>query len=90
MTITQVEWLENRGVNNASRMKVVLFLASGPKIMSHVAEVCNMSTAAITGLADGMEKSGILTRERSKTDRRAIALELTEKGREALQAIKEL
>ena len=90
MTISDIEWLESRSVTNASRMKVVLFLSDKPRIMSHVAETCRMSTAAITGLADGMEKSGIVTRQRSGLDRRTIWLELTDKGREALKAIKSL
>lgn len=36
--------------------------------------------AAITYLLDGLEKSELLTRQRSTTDRRAIRLELTPKG----------
>lgn len=90
MTISQIERLENRGITTTSRFKIILALADSGKIMSHVAEICSMSTAAITGLVDAMERDGIVTRTRSNGDRRTITLTLTEKGREALTEIKAL
>jgi len=58
---------------------------------AHAAEFCRdlqYDPGAMTRLLDRLEKRGFLRRVRSPRDRRAIRLELTEKGQAALPRIK--
>ena len=45
-----------------------------------------MSRPSVTALADGLEKRGLLQRKADPSDRRRVAHELTDAGREALAA----
>ncbi len=49
--------------------------------LSDVGKSVHLDKPAITGLADRMEKDGLVVRRRTSTDRRIIQLFLTEKGR---------
>jgi DNA-binding MarR family transcriptional regulator len=88
MTAAQIFRLEELDVSNTSRMKVILALETGPKIMSAVATLAALSTAGMTSIADGMAKSNLVTRTRHATDRRSIQIGLTTKGRAALEILK--
>jgi len=55
--------------------------------MSSMARKLGVSTAAITGTADALEALGFVTRQHSRTDRRVIWLNLTDRGRAALEDI---
>ena len=57
--------------------------------MSGLARKLEISTGAITGLADALETAGFVERQPSRTDRRAIFLFLTDTGRRALDDILE-
>jgi len=52
-----------------------------------VAEWCQVSTAAATGLIDRMEKAGQVKRLHVAHDRRSIFLNLTEKGKETAEKL---
>ena len=54
----------------------------GPKKMSDLANELGITVGAMTALADRMHKAGIISRERSSSDRRVIHLVITEKGKE--------
>ena len=46
-----------------------------------------VARGTVTGIIDRMEREGLVTRERSKEDRRVVYIKLTAKGRELAQGI---
>lgn len=55
--------------------------------LTDLATLCGVSTAAITGQADRLEKAGYAKREHLSLDRRAINLVITPKGLSILNII---
>jgi len=51
-----------------------------PLRVSELADFMYLRSATIVGIIDRLESKGLVTRERSKTDRRAVELRLTEIG----------
>jgi len=51
---------------------------------SELAEKLGVTRATVTGLLDGLERDGLISREMHPEDRRAFRIQLTEKGREFL------
>lgn len=58
---------------------------NGEQRLGELAEQLDFTSGAVTAICDKLETSGFAIRRRSKTDRRAIALDITEAGREMLQ-----
>ena len=57
--------------------------------LSELADRVNLGNSTMSGIVDRMVKAGFVTRERTEADRRAITLNLTDKGwklREATEA----
>jgi DNA-binding MarR family transcriptional regulator len=52
--------------------------------LKDLASACNCTRATITGLVDGLESKGLVSRKPNPDDRRSILAALTEEGR-ALQ-----
>lgn len=69
-----------------SQYRLLLFLSEGNAAASAVAGRLAVSRPSVTALADGLEKRGLLQRKSDPADRRRVAHELTEAGREALAA----
>lgn len=57
---------------------------------SSIAGEVLLSQATVTTIIDRLEKSGLVARERSTTDRRVVMVSLTEEGREKLLKAPEL
>lgn len=57
----------------------------GEQRLGELAEQLDFTSGAVTAICDKLETSGFAIRRRSKTDRRAIALDITEAGREMLR-----
>lgn len=57
----------------------------GEQRLGELAEQLDFTSGAVTAICDKLETSGFAIRRRSKTDRRAIALDITEAGRELLR-----
>ncbi|WP_251035887.1 MarR family winged helix-turn-helix transcriptional regulator [Paenibacillus sp. ISL-20] len=57
----------------------------GEQRLGELAEQLDFTSGAVTAICDKLETSGFAIRRRSKTDRRAIALDITEAGRQMLQ-----
>lgn len=55
--------------------------------LTDMAMLCGVSTAALTGQADRLEKAGLVKREHSDKDRRVVDLVITEKGIELTKKI---
>ncbi|MBB5322989.1 DNA-binding MarR family transcriptional regulator [Anoxybacillus tepidamans] len=53
--------------------------------LNDLAEKLNMSNSTISGTVDRLVSAGLVVRETSKEDRRAVTLRLAEKGKEKLQ-----
>ncbi|MGW0662009.1 MarR family winged helix-turn-helix transcriptional regulator [Streptodolium elevatio] len=70
---------------SAFRLLNVLWLA-GPTEGKRIAEMSGMSRAAISSLANTLEKQGLVAREPAPHDGRAVTLRLTEAGEGALAA----
>lgn len=60
--------------------------SSGHKLKNY-ARLLEISTAAITGLADSLQRAGMTLRHRQPCDRRSWILSLTPKGNEAINSI---
>lgn len=53
--------------------------------VSQLAETAGVAIPTATRLVDGLERGGLLARERSTADRRAVRVSLTKQGREQLR-----
>ncbi len=69
-----------------SQYRLLLFLSEGNAAASAVAGRLAVSRPSVTALADGLEKRGLLHRQGDPSDRRKVAHELTEAGRQVLDA----
>jgi DNA-binding MarR family transcriptional regulator len=65
------------------RVLFVLWLA-GPLEAKRVAHLSGMSRAAVSALANTLERDGLVSRKPAEHDRRSVLLELTGTGREAV------
>lgn len=79
------EAMARRGVS-MSRFAVLIRLwrAGRPLPLHEVAGLCNVSARNITGLVDGLEEAGLVSRVPEPRDRRITLVELTPAGAEML------
>lgn len=59
----------------------------GDLSLSELSEKIRAQNSTVTGIIDRMEREGLVTRERSKEDRRVVYIKLTAKGRELAREI---
>ncbi len=59
----------------------------GELSLSELSERIRAQNSTVTGIIDRMEREGLVTRERSKEDRRVVYIKLTDKGRELAREI---
>jgi MarR family transcriptional regulator, organic hydroperoxide resistance regulator len=59
----------------------------GDLSLSELSEKIRAQNSTVTGIIDRMEREGLVTRERSKEDRRVVFIRLTKKGHELAQDI---
>ena len=60
-------------------------LKSGEIPIGKLSKTISLSQATVTGILDRLEKRGLLTRQRSETDRRQVFLQVTQTGKELLK-----
>lgn len=65
------------------RVLFVLWLA-GPLESKRVAELSGMSRAAVSALVNTLERDGLVSRSQAEHDRRAVQLNLTDAGHQAI------
>lgn len=70
---------------NISQLRALARVADAPVSMTTVAHSLGMTTPGITGVADVLEKNGLILRGLVKEDRRAVILIITESGRALLE-----
>src|SRR5690349_4995020 len=66
---------------------VKLLEAFGDLSLSELSEKIRAQNSTVTGIIDRMEREALVTRERSKEDRRVVYIKLTAKGRELAREI---
>jgi len=66
---------------------VKLLEAFGDLSLSELSEKIRAQNSTVTGIIDRMERESLVTRERSKEDRRVVYIKLTSKGRELAREI---
>lgn len=59
----------------------------GDLSLSELSEKIRAQNSTVTGIIDRMEREGLVTRERSKEDRRVVYIKLTAKGQKLAQEI---
>lgn len=69
-----------------SQRVILRALAGGPLRVSEVAAQLGVTLSAATGLVDRMTKSGLVTRDRDRGDRRVVWVNLTSEGKRVLEA----
>lgn len=80
MTATQLRTARHHGLGLTALQCLLLLAEHESMTMTTLAIRIGVSTAAMTGTADRLCKQGLLQRAPSRSDRRAIALTLTELG----------
>jgi len=67
---------------NTMELYLFLYVAlNGPKKMSELSDVLKTTKSNITNLVDILERSGYLSRVRSREDRRVVMVKLTKEGK---------
>jgi DNA-binding MarR family transcriptional regulator len=62
----------------------------GPDTPGQIARVTDLNPASVTGLLDGLERAGLIVRERGRQDRRLVLVSITDDGREVLARKREM
>jgi DNA-binding MarR family transcriptional regulator len=62
----------------------------GPQMMREMAGMLGVAVNSLTSITDGLEKKGLVLRQRSEQDRRIINLELTADGRKVFNSAREM
>ncbi len=77
-----LSWYKGQDVPDA-QIKLMLHLAiHGPQTMSEVADGLEVTTPAITGLVDKLEKRGLVERVRDSQDRRVVRVRLAPRAQQ--------
>lgn len=70
----------------ASLLSVLVF--AGPRNIGRLADLEQVSPAAMTKMVDGLEADGMVERHRSTSDRRVVIVEATDAGRRSLEEMR--
>jgi DNA-binding MarR family transcriptional regulator len=62
----------------------------GPQMMREMAGMLGVAVNSLTSITDGLEKKGLVLRQRSEQDRRIINLELTADGRQVFNSTRDM
>ena len=72
-------------------LPVVEFLGNeGPRMMRELAEHLGVAVNSMTSIVDGVERKGLVRRQRSEQDRRIVHVELTDAGQELYKSYVEV
>jgi DNA-binding MarR family transcriptional regulator len=87
--ITMERWAEQFGLSEG-RFQILVRLKHQPDgrfTMGELAEMLDVSPRTVTGLVDNLERDGLVKRVDDPSDRRSVYAELTEQGRERIEAL---
>ncbi len=82
-------WAERFGLSEG-RFQILVRLKHQPTgriTMGELAEMLDVSPRTVTGLVDNLERDGLVKRVDDPTDRRSVYAELTDEGRERIEAL---
>lgn len=87
----QLLWKDAEELNITSTQLMVLRkLAMHPDIgITELADLLHLGNSAASGVVDRMVKAGLITRQRSQSDRRIFKLAVTDKGKEIRELSKQ-
>src|SRR4051812_45698077 len=77
---------ERLGVGATDFDALILLDTAGPLAAGRIAEALAITTGAVTGLIDRLERAGFVQRTRHETDRRQVLIELAPARRDPLDA----
>jgi DNA-binding MarR family transcriptional regulator len=76
---------EQVGLNITDHKALDILSSRGPMTAGHLAEITGLTTGAVTGVIDRLEKAGFVRRERDANDRRRVIIQpIHEKAGEEL------
>src|SRR4030081_2778153 len=82
-------WADRFGLSEG-RFQILVRLQHQPDgrfTMGELAEMLDVSPRSVTGLVDNLERDGLVKRMDDPTDRRSVYAELTEQGRQRIEAL---
>ncbi|MNC31260.1 putative HTH-type transcriptional regulator YusO [compost metagenome] len=87
----QLMWKDAEKLNITSTQLMVLRkLEVHPDVgITELADLLHLGNSAASGVVDRMVKAGLITRQRSESDRRIFKLAMTDKGREIREQSKQ-
>ena len=77
---------ERLGIGSTDFDALILLDTSGPLAAGRIAEAMAITTGAVTGLIDRLERAGYVQRTRQEADRRQVLIELAPARRDQLDA----
>jgi len=82
------ELLHQAGLTPPHEIVLLYLDVHGPVPQSDLVHYLGRDRSTVTATLQAMERAGLVTRTRSRTDKRALVVELTEKGRRAVPRAK--
>ena len=82
--------VKETGLTAPQLVVIQTLLRTGPLKPSALSREISLSQPTVTAILDRLERAGLVGRERSKEDRRAVLAALTDKGRAAAGSAPEL
>jgi DNA-binding MarR family transcriptional regulator len=79
-------------MDNLADGQIFVLLNLNRKGVCNATDIANMigiTSGAVTGMTDKLVSMGLITRERSDTDRRVVLFTITDKGKETIQRIRD-
>jgi DNA-binding MarR family transcriptional regulator len=77
-----------RATGGGVRVSLLSALLDGPRTMRELAAHLLVTPQAITGLVDGLEADGMVSRERHPTDRRKTVIRLADHARQSVKTMR--
>lgn len=72
------------GLTSSQRIVLQTLTQKGPVIPSAIAREVSLSQATVTVILDRLEQNGLISRQRSQSDRRNVVVEISDAGRQCL------
>lgn len=83
------DWIKiDLSLSKTELLTLLIVDRHGEIIMSQIADYIRVPLSTATGIVDRLVKNGYLKRERSESDRRIVAIQLTESGSTILKEFK--
>jgi DNA-binding MarR family transcriptional regulator len=85
------EWISlDLDFSKSELFTMLLVDRNGEIIMSKIADYVNVSMSTANGIVERLIKKGLLSRDRSDSDRRIVVIRLTEEGKNLVNELKKV